>query len=189
MSISDELREWAELQRKSIYTMRNAEKLDSIADRIDAEMVELPRDKDGVPIHVGDFVYLDDGRRACVTEIDIKDDREYIDCWDGSRHVACPPYGITHNRPDSWDLIADELEKWCDSADVDGDACGKPRDLVDRIRRLAERDEERRAASSACTSTSTCTSTPKSGLTIAYGRSSHDDGFCSCGEPVEEDEW
>ncbi|MDD6566952.1 MAG: hypothetical protein PUF11_09260, partial [Parafannyhessea umbonata] len=35
---------------------------DELADRIDAETVELPRDRDGVPIHVGDTVYGEDGR-------------------------------------------------------------------------------------------------------------------------------
>lgn len=35
-----------------------SDELLALADRIDAEMVELPKDRDGAPIHVGDTVYL-----------------------------------------------------------------------------------------------------------------------------------
>lgn len=137
MKISDELREIAD----KFYT--TTEKLRYLADRIDSEMVELPRDNDGVPIHVGDLVYLGDERKAIVTEIDTKDSGVVIDCWDGIIHVEYHPADITRNLPDSWDRIADELEKWCDSADVDGDACGKPRDLAGRILRLAKKESQR----------------------------------------------
>lgn len=49
--------------------------------------------------------------------------------------------GVTHKSPDSFGCIADELEEWCDSADVDWDACDVPRDLVERIRRLAAKED------------------------------------------------
>ena len=50
MKISDELREWAD-----VHCGEECEEyLGLLADRIDAEMVELPKDKDGVPIHVRD---------------------------------------------------------------------------------------------------------------------------------------
>lgn len=140
MKISDEMREFVMCENLGAYQIAE---LRRIADRIDEEMVELPKDKDGVPIHVRDLVYMDDGRRACVVEIDIKDDYVLIDCWDGNRYVAYPPSDTTHNPNDSWERIADELEEWCDSADVDGDACGKPRDLADRIRKLAEKEGKR----------------------------------------------
>ncbi len=38
--------------------------------------------------------------------------------------------------------ISDELLTWCDYADVDGNACDKPRELADRIRKLAKREGE-----------------------------------------------
>ena len=37
--------------------------------------------------------------------------------------------------------ISEELVEWCDRVDVDGDACGKPRNLVERIRKLAKEDQ------------------------------------------------
>lgn len=33
-----------------------------LADRIDREMIELPKDMDGMPIHEGDKMHLDDGK-------------------------------------------------------------------------------------------------------------------------------
>lgn len=52
--ISDELRGFTDtynLNALQVY------ELNHIADRIDAEMMELPKDKDGEPIHVGDTIY------------------------------------------------------------------------------------------------------------------------------------
>lgn len=109
-----------------------------LADRIDNELVELPRDRDGAPIHVGDTVYLDDGRMAEVTRIDLLWCTTAIVCWASGKDCDCLPSGISHTRPDSWERIADELEAWCDRVDVDGDACDKPRDLAGRIRKLAK---------------------------------------------------
>lgn len=40
-----------------------------IADRIDRETVELPKDKDGALIRPGDMVYLENGNKAKVDRI------------------------------------------------------------------------------------------------------------------------
>lgn len=113
-----------------------------IADRIDAEMVELPKDRDGTPIHVDDLVYLDDGRRACVTEIDIKHGCELIDCWDGSKHEAYHPSGITRDRPDSLGRIADELDEMVgDASETAMVSLVELRELAERIRKLAKEGE------------------------------------------------
>ena len=55
-------------------------------------------------------------------------------------HAQKEPSILTHERPDSWERIADDLDAWCDRTDVDGNACGEPRELSERIRRLAERE-------------------------------------------------
>lgn len=131
--ISDELRKVAdEWDVTPLY---------ALADRIDAEMVELPRDRDGVPIHVGDTVYLDDGRKAEVRRIQLSEREDSI-CFDvcGDFFSFWPEH-LTHTAPDSFERIADELDAWCDRVDVDGDACDKPRDLADRIRKLADKED------------------------------------------------
>lgn len=138
--ISDEIREFVRRSYKDEHM--DPRELLALADRVDAELVELPKDADGVPIHVGDVVHLDDGHVAKVTCIDLTSTKTRIVCWvsRGGR-VWRMPSCISHKPADSWGLIANELEAWCDRVDVDGDACGKPRDLADRIRKLAKEGE------------------------------------------------
>lgn len=140
MSISNEIREYAtEYNRSYVF---NYGELRAFAARLDIETIELPKDRDGVPIHVGDTVYLGDGSKAIVTRISIgTNDDSVISLLENGNKLARFPWCISHKRLDSWETIADELEAWCDSADVDGDACGKPRDLVDRIRKLAAKED------------------------------------------------
>lgn len=60
-SISDEIRTWCEFEDGTecggFVTKASFNKILALADRIDTEMVELPKDADGVPIHVGDTVW------------------------------------------------------------------------------------------------------------------------------------
>lgn len=135
------LRGWVRRARADCHM--SLRELEAIADHIDNELVELPKDRDGVPIHVGDTVYLDDGRKAKVTHIDLMWGTSCIVCWASGEDCDCLPSGISHTVPDSWERIADELEAWCDRVDVDGDACEKSRDIVERIRKLAAKEGER----------------------------------------------
>ena len=120
-----------------------SEDLVSIADRIGAQMVELPKDADGKPIHIGDTVFTNDdpGTSWCVRYIELRSDREpSIGIESSGVNTYRPPSCLTHECPDSLERIADDLDAWCDLTDVDGNACGEPRELADRIRRLAERE-------------------------------------------------
>ena len=140
--ISDELREF--IDEGDLYPSYIAE-LRRIADRIDSEMVELPRDKDGVIINLGDEVCLN-GKYGHVTRIDYRIDNErHVIFWSGSECIACMETELaelTHTRPDSWELIADELDEVVDAADSADDSCEKLADLAKRIRRLAAKDEQ-----------------------------------------------
>lgn len=103
-------------------------------------MVELPKDADGVPIHVGDTVW------GCISGMEMAvHELRLTDRWTISTDTGFAPKAsaVTHERPDSWERIADELEAWCDGVDVDGDACEEPRDLAKRIRKLAKKEDER----------------------------------------------
>lgn len=130
MKVSDEIRKVAdEYDVLPLY---------KLADCIDAEMVELPKDADGVPIHVGDTIWgCISGMQMAVHELRL------TDRWTISTDTGFIPKAsaVTHVRHDSFERIADELEEWCDRADVDGDACGKPRDLAKRIRKLAAKED------------------------------------------------
>ena len=134
---SDELRDFVE--ENDLYASQIA-KLNTIADRIDAEMVELPRDKDGEPIHLGDTVYDKYGIAWHVRGVTLTyDAASTSNCViragsekGGIRGLN--PEMLTHERPDSLERIADEIEE----ADVDG--CT---DWADRIRKFAkERGDE-----------------------------------------------
>lgn len=131
--ISDELRKVAdEYDVLPLYALAN---------RVDNEMVKLPKDRDGVPIHVGDTVYLDDGRKAEVRRIQLSERENSIHFDVCGDFFSFWPEHLTHTAHDSFERIADELDAWCNSVDVDGDACDKPRDIVERIRKLAKEGE------------------------------------------------
>ncbi len=139
MTISDELREWADVHCGE----ECVEYLGVLADRIDREMVELPRDRDGVPIHVGDTVYLDNGSKADVESIEFNQDENSVVFIVRGRGFF--PTNLTHKRPDSLGRIADELDEWrvaascdCRIKAIDEDTV---HDFADRIRKLAERGE------------------------------------------------
>ena len=120
-----------------------------LADRIDAEMAELPRGKDGRPIRAGETVYGEDGRAwhvrgVTIGEKSIAHPEHVIRATSDAEQLRyLKPEWLTHERPDSWERIAQELDAWCDRVDVDRDACGEPRELARRIRRLAEREDGR----------------------------------------------
>jgi hypothetical protein len=67
--ISDELRKWCDESEADWEgcDLGACDELRVLADRIDAEMVELPKDADGAPIHVGDTVWdVEDGMEFTV---------------------------------------------------------------------------------------------------------------------------
>lgn len=135
--ISDEIREL--IDDEDLYPRHIAE-LRRFADRIDAEMVELPRDIDGVPINVGDTVYLEDGRKAEVSRIILGQKKTSIDLWmcdKGSFFFSVAQRDITHTVPDSWGRIARDLEDW-----AEGNISGSAQSFAGRIRRLAATKED-----------------------------------------------
>lgn len=79
----------------------------TIADRIDAETVELPRGKDGRPIHVDDTLYDSDGTQWTVVHIYYysPDDGPDVVAQHGNAEINFEPpdyHGMTHERPTAW---------------------------------------------------------------------------------------
>lgn len=69
MKLSDDIREWCN-DAYSGREIRTTKDLYAIADLIDREMVELPKDADGVPIHVGDTVWgCRSGMKMTISEL------------------------------------------------------------------------------------------------------------------------
>jgi hypothetical protein len=139
--ISDNLREWAEFLKNSVYTKLTATKLLAIADRIDTEMVELPKSADG-KIWTGreDCFWTGAGHDEYCNfhDLVLRSDGWYVEDDCGNRHAA---ESVWYERPDSLERIADELVEWCNSVDVDGDSCDTPRVLAERIHKLASKEQ------------------------------------------------
>ena len=140
MMISNEIREYAtEYNRSYVF---NYGELRAFAARLDREMIELPKDRDGVPIHVGDTVYLGDGSKAIVTRISIGIDESIISVLANGNKLARIPWYITHKRPDSWESIADDVDEIVNSFDSTDDRCEKLADIADSIRKLAKKEKK-----------------------------------------------
>ena len=107
--ISDELRKKAKRVRNSrVSTYRSPSEYERLADRIDQEMVELPRDRDGVPIHVGDV--LTDGEYTFrVDELAAFGDGSWsIRNEDGNAWAACD---VTHHHAPTVEDVLREFAK------------------------------------------------------------------------------
>jgi hypothetical protein len=105
--ISDEIREF--LRRARADGLMDLSELDAIADRIDAEMVELPRDRDGEYIHIGDVMeWCDSGETLTVEGIG-SDVLFYIDGenaeWTAARNKRY------HHEPTVEDVLQEMLFK------------------------------------------------------------------------------
>lgn len=150
MSISLNIRKWCD---GADVDGNACDELRVLADRIDREMMELPKDADGEPIEVGDTVYCDDDPEQLI--VDSFDDPGcvYITLAkspDGILYTI-EPSRLSHDEPpDSLERIADELkgaEKWCDqNGDYDTGLVSitesKLREWSDRIRKLAAKEGE-----------------------------------------------
>lgn len=152
--ISDNLREQARhLWDDGRHMSLDSDQLFGLADRIDAEMVEWPLGADKKPIKPSQTVYKaingDDG------EYVVHSLRCSVPGWvalikrvgtDSSCIVR--PDVLTHERPDSLERIADELDAWtthaaekCWEFGVEEDAL---HGFADRIRKLEEEREHER---------------------------------------------
>ena len=109
-----------------------------LAAHMDAEMLCRPKAADGDFLYVGEKVRLDDEDEDEVYTV--KDIRTVVVVTNKLWSESFRPEDLVHTKPDSLERIADELVEWCDRTDVDGDACGEPRELARRIRKLAKRD-------------------------------------------------
>ena len=133
--ISDELKRIAD---SDIVCGHTWVELSDIADRIDFEMVELPNDADGEPIHVGDTVFVKsgNGEEETVSSITLTGGTAAVTTACRGIKAGFRPAELTHKRPDSWERIAYDIETVV-SIDDDGDMRFR-RELADRVRRLSK---------------------------------------------------
>lgn len=150
-AIGDELRLVADDMERNPGVVQhfNPQLLRRFADRIDAEMAELPRGKDGRPIRVGETVYGEDGKPWHVQSITIGELSTTPSRVIRALNGACErrylkPEWLTHERPDSLERIAQELDDMSERfRATDEESFSSLLDFAQRIRRLAEREDER----------------------------------------------
>lgn len=139
--------------------MKISDAIRELADRIDAEMVELPRDADGEPIRIGDVLYSS-GNECRVVSVTVKADEACVGVHtdEGVLLPSVNPKYLSRKTPeplepepaDSWERIAGDIEAaegWCDqNGDYDTGIASiseqKLREWSDRIRKLAGIEEE-----------------------------------------------
>lgn len=140
MSISDEIREWCDTSKDSIIDFDEGNKLLDLADRIDNEMIELPKSADGK---------IWTGREVCFWTragyhnfgcVALRDDKWYVEDVYGMNYNA---ESVWYERPDSLECIADDLDEMVDAEDSADDVYEKLADLADRIRKLAKKEDTR----------------------------------------------
>lgn len=104
----------------------------NIADRIDRETIELPKDADGVPINIGDTVYDRDGHEYSV---------DHIVMYGSSRSkVFARGNGIDSSFDPSW-FIHDRNRRWRIHQSAFE---SKEEEFKQRIYKLEEKEEELR---------------------------------------------
>lgn len=136
--ISRNIREWCD---EADVDGNACDALRAIADRIDREMLEFPKDADGEPIHIGDVVYGNPGVACTVVGLHMTESRWRVDV--DELPFFYKPGDLTHKEPepdDSLERIADELEEWSEDNRINGnrEVFDRAGDLADRIRKLAE---------------------------------------------------
>lgn len=139
--LSDAIRKWCDIHGGAVSNDDCGE-LRAIANHIDSWLFELPRDMDGVPIHVGDTVYLDGGdRESTVERIGLGISRRGTFCIIYGKGFSSVPEHISHISGDDLGSIANGLDNAID--DMINQECASLsdvsilRDFVDRIRKLA----------------------------------------------------
>ena len=109
-----------------------------------SNMVELPLDKDGQVIHIGDTVFDDYGSKWVVNGISFKSNGVLIDVFLDGECTKFLPYELTHKQPatiqDLSKRMQDVLEDYLSS--VDSKLHTELVSIADQLKELAGKDEE-----------------------------------------------
>ena len=143
MSISDEIRDWCDTSKDSIIDFDEGNKLLDIADRINSEMIELPKSADG-QIWTGREVCFwtsaeQEGYHnfSCVA---LRDDKWYVEDVYGMDYEA---ESVWYERPDSLERIIDDIETFGNEADINDATVEFLCKIQERICMLAKKKGQR----------------------------------------------
>lgn len=83
-----------------------------------SNMIELPLDKDGKVIHIGDTVFDDCGSEWVVNGIDFKSNGVLIDVFLDGECTKFLPYELTHKQPATIESLAERVRGVLENTDV-----------------------------------------------------------------------
>jgi hypothetical protein len=129
---------------KTSYTFDLATMSRIIFDLCDtSNMVELPRDKDGEVIRVGDTVYIGDGIKYEVTGYMMRGNSTEVILAAGAEPVYTkePANNITHKKPVTIASINEQLRHVLDKGHMSSWSMAKLFDIADQLESLSDKDE------------------------------------------------
>lgn len=103
-----------------------------------SNMLELPVDKDGEVIKVGDIVYNEYGKETEVTRVELAENKWLIDT-----DVQYPffPQELTHKKPVTIESLVERFEHVLAKGQMSYWAVGEICDIVDQLKKLGDSDE------------------------------------------------
>lgn len=150
MSISPDIREWCD---ESDVDGNACDELRELADRIDREMMELPKDADGETIRIGDVVY----GNPCIawTVVGLRVSKFGWKVEMDNMPFLCEPDYLSHKKPepaDSWEKLEEDVnlgidDYWTDVLGREYTFCtgdkvtAKASDIIRRAKKLAGIEE------------------------------------------------
>ena len=118
--------------------------LDRLIDLCDtSHMIELPLDKNGEVIRVGDVVYDEDGDKYEVMgyEVDDSETNIILDNEPGSVSISAAPNELTHKQPVTAKSLAQRIREVLDGICNTGYAVEELSDIAMQLERLGDNDE------------------------------------------------
>lgn len=108
-----------------------------------SNMVELPVDKDGEVIHIGDTVFDDYGSEWVVNSIKFKSTGVLIDVFLDGECTKFLPYELTHKQPVTIQDLSKRMQAVIDAYGLaaGSDLSMKLVDIADQLKELAGKDE------------------------------------------------
>lgn len=107
-----------------------------------SNMIELPLDKDGEVIHIGDTVFDGYGSKWVVNGIDFKGNGVLIDVFLDGECARFLPAELTHKTPVTLVSLADDIRNILkNDGDINQFTVSKLLDIADNIEKLGNNDD------------------------------------------------
>jgi len=127
----------------NIPTERGEERVDDLFDAIERELkehyAELPLDKDGVPIHIGDEMVDNGTERFVVSELGFTETLVHVYGFAGGVGYVYEPSKIVHYKPPTVKKLLREFAIACEDAGNAGEAVNR---LISEYAEMLQLKEE-----------------------------------------------